>query len=171
MLLCSNTWTGFWLDEPTTCWRSTREQTSATLASPTVGGETHQMPSKWVHFLMFIWIWVWRVTVQAVQVWATASSSSGWETESFPSQTRVIISLASPGSTLGLVKYAQNTSPGKHPSQIPKQTLTGYFWMTKLIIFCLRMSPATHWRKLISASCICDLILLVTARARDCRWG
>lgn len=171
MLLCSNTWTRFWLDELTTCWRSTREQTSTTLVSPTVGGETHRMPSKWVDFTVYLGLSLKGNSPSRSPVWATTSSSSGWETVSFPSQPRVIISLASPGSTLGLVEYTQNTSPRKHPSQIPKQTLTGYFWMTKLIIFCLRKSPATHWRKLISASCICDLILLVTGRARDCRWG
>jgi len=37
--------------------------------------------------------------------------------------------------------------------------------MSELLTLSLRLSPATPQRKLISAACICDLILLVTAQS------
>lgn len=60
----------------------------------------------------------------------------------------------------------RTTSPRRCPQSIPVNWLLSMWrksvsalsppWSAKLLILSLRKRPATFWRKLISASCICD---------------
>lgn len=38
-------------------------------------------------------------------------------------------------------------------------------WMCKVLTLCLRLSPATLWKNLILAACICNLVLSVTTQS------
>ncbi len=100
--------------------------------------------------------------------------------KAFPSKMRYVISPVCSGSTLGALtgwmENLQRKVPGRHFDQMlepPQLVLStqrsssstpGSLRMFALLTLSLRVSQATLRRKLISATCIHDLILLVTAQ-------
>ncbi|KAJ0067398.1 hypothetical protein NL108_003487 [Boleophthalmus pectinirostris] len=109
----------------------------------------------------------------------TSSSSSRRDSKVFPGQPRDIVPPACPGSSLGpppggtCPEHLLWEEPRRHPEQMPEPPqLLLWMWrnngstpssscVTELLTLFLWECPATLRWKLISAACICDLVLSV----------
>jgi len=132
-----------------------------------------------IHSLPLIWG---RVTVAGAPGFLLPSNTLELlgDPEAFPGQMRYIIPPAGSGSaprsppSRTCPEYLEGEAPGRHPNQMPKPPHLTPFdageqrlyskLPPELLTLSLRLSRATLQRKHISATCISNLVLLVTTQ-------